>query len=83
MAEIYTGDFSSLADVYSRILNTKLGFNFGNQDVDDAFSDFQMQLRKLIYDRMAEQFEKIIVDLNENKDIDDLRNQLFKIINEL
>ena len=84
--EIYTGDLIGIAQEYAEKISEKI--NYTGNVVEDECCNLQYVIRKKIYERLSKAFNELI----EREMIDDieraylknnLKNKLFKIINEL
>lgn len=76
--EIYTGDFITIAQEYADKINKKI--NYTGYVVEDECCNLQKEIREKIYERLTIAFNDLIEnDFNKNE----LKDKLFKIINEL
>lgn len=78
--EIYTQDLVTLAQEYGEQLSKKIGYE--GYEIEDAFCEFQSNIRKILYDRLSGGFNGIIGKVNNVETAELLNKELFKLINE-
>ena len=84
--EIYTGDLIDVAQECAANISKKINNN--DYFIEDECCELQHKIRKLLYERLSIAFNDLI-EREKNEDIehaylkDELKNKLFKIINEL
>jgi hypothetical protein len=84
--EIYTGDLITIAQEYATKISEKI--NYTGYVVEDECCNLQHDIRKKIYERLSIAFNDLIEKeklscIERAYQQDDLKNKLFKIINEL
>ena len=78
--EIYTGDFYSTTEKYVEKIVEDIDKREYYYIIGDNVHDCVHNIRKKIYERLSDRFNEICLKHN---NIDDLKNDLFKTINEL
>lgn len=84
--EIQTNDLIGIAQDYATKISTKIEYN-GNV-IEDKCCNLQRELRNKIYERISKEFNKLIDQekiscVERAYQMDDLKDKLFKIINDL
>jgi len=76
--EIYTGDLIEMAQKCATKISNQIGYM--GYVVEDECCNLQHDIRKKLYERLSLAFNDLI---EKGYEKDDLKNKLFKIINEL
>ena len=83
MAEIYTGDFYSIVEEYVDKIVDKVDIRSDYYVVGDEMHDCFTNIRKKLYERLSEQFKNLCDEYETDLYNVEIRNSLFKIINEI
>lgn len=76
--EIYTGDLITMAQECAERITSNVGYV--GYFIEDELCNLQHDIRKKIYERLYEGFNQLVED---EKLSDEVKNKLFKLINEL
>lgn len=83
--EVYTGDLVDVAITFSEKIKDKIVVVSDNEYViEDVCCDLQKEIRNILHDRMSVAFNDLIDNESiKTSSVEELKNKLFKIINEL
>jgi hypothetical protein len=79
--EIYTGDLITLAQECAERITSNVGYT--GYFIEDELCNLQRDIRNKIHERLSEAFDGFLEDIDYVESKEDLKNKLFKIINEL
>lgn len=84
--EIYTTDLITIAQIYATKIEYRLEteIDYRAYIIEDECCNLQSDICKVLYTRLAEAFEYLIEnDYDSTESKEELKNKLFKIINDL
>lgn len=81
MGEIYTDDIIEIAKKYADKISKKI--NYTGYVIEDECCNLQRDIRKILHERLSKEFRDLIAFDVRVYQKDELKEKLFKIINNL